>query len=197
MNIIAWRHFLRARLFRLLRRPHDAIAEYRLALAADRGFARAAHALAYLLADENRPGEAIQALRDAVRLEPANAAAWFNLGFLLHEREHQIDAAVPAFREAVRLDPKLDRAWYGLGLAHAALGDHAEAAKAFERVATLEPMNGHAWYQLGMSYHRLDNADKVKGVVEHLNCFERRLARQLIHDTGRGDLAHLVADLKA
>ncbi len=196
MNLVAWRHYLRARLFRLLRRPHDAVAEYRLALAADRGFARAAHALAYLLASQNRTDEAVQALRDVVRLEPANAAAWFNLGYLLHERGHQADAAVPAFREAVQLNPKLDRAWYGLGLAHAALGGHAEAAKAFERVAALEPMNGHAWYQLGMSYHRLHDADKLKGVVEHLNRFDRRMTRQLIHDTGRGDLAHLVADLK-
>jgi len=97
----------------------------------------------------------------------------------------------------VRLEPKFDRAWYGLGLAQAALGRHAEAAQALERTAQFQPMNPHAWYQLGMAWHRLHDPDKVKGVVEHLHRFDRHMARRLIRDTERADLAHMVADLKS
>jgi len=96
----------------------------------------------------------------------------------------------------VRLKPKMDRAWYGLGLCLGSLGNHEEAANAMQRAAELQPMNGFAWYHLGMAHHALRRTDKVAEVAKHLNRFDRKLTRQLIHDTGRGDLQHLVADLK-
>ncbi len=195
MNLEAWRHYLRARLYRFLRKPEAAVAEYRLALGQRPDFAKAAHCLGILLATLKRHTEAEQYLRETVRIEPRNAAAWFNLGFLYHET-HRPHEAIAPFEEALRLNPKLDRAWYGLGLCHATLGDHAQAARALERTAQLQPMNSHAWYHLGMAHSTLHNADKVKEVIEHLNRFDRKMTRRLILDAQRSDLAHLVADLK-
>jgi Flp pilus assembly protein TadD len=161
MNYDAWRHYLRARLLRAFKQPEAALAAYRDALSADPGFARAAHALAYLLAALGHDSEAEAAFRRVVELAPRDSTAWFNLGFL-YDKSHKTAEAIDAFREAVRLEPKFDRAWYGLGMALAASGDHAGA----------------------------------KGVVEHLHRFDRHMARRLIHDAGRSDLAHMVADLK-
>lgn len=194
MNLDAWRHYLRARVLLLRRRPDAAQAAYREALAADRGFARAAHGLAFLLAEDRRFAEAETALRQAVRAAPGNAAAWFNLGYLC-EQQNKTGEAISAFSEAVRLNPKFDRAWYGLGHCHAGRDD-AAAVPAFERVIQIDPMNWHAWMALGLCFHRLQQPDKVRDVVAHLNRYQRRLARQLILDTGRTDLAHLVADLR-
>ena len=195
MNLDARRHRLRARMFEFFRRPERAIEEYRAALRLDPSSAEAARTLAYLLAARGNHDEAERYFREALRLEPRNAMTWFNLGFL-HEQRHDSARAIEAFREATRLDPKLDRAWFGLGLCQAALGQHEDAVKSFERVVQLEPMNPHAWYQLGMAWHTLHDPDKVKGVVEHLHRFNRHMASRLIRDTGRSDLAHMVADLQ-
>jgi tetratricopeptide (TPR) repeat protein len=195
MNLDAWRHYLRARLLRAFKQPEAALAAYRDALSADPGFARAAHALAYLLAALGHNNDAEAAFRRVVELAPRNSTAWFNLGFL-YDKSHKTAEAIDAFREAVRLEPKFDRAWYGLGMALAARGEHHDAAQSFERAVQLQPMNPHAWYQLGMAWHTLHDQDKVKGVVEHLHRFNRHMASQLIHDTGRTDLAHLVSDLQ-
>lgn len=192
----AWRHYLLARLWQRLRRTEAAMAAYRTALAADPGFTRAAHGLAYLLGAQQRYAEAERMLRQVLQRSPNDAAAWFNLGFVC-DQQHDTDAARAAFAEAVRLDPKLDHAWYGLGLCHSACGDHAAAAAAFERTIQLQPMNWYAWYELGMTHHHLQQTDRVRDVVEHLNRYDRHRARKLIQDTGRSDLLHLVADLRA
>ena len=195
MNLDAWRHYLRARVQLLLRRPDTALAAYRDALAADRGFARAAHGLAFLLAGRKQYPEAERALRQTVQGSPGNAAAWFNLGYIC-DQQHKTAEAITAFSETVRLKPKFDRAWYGLGHCHVTSHNDDAAVPAFERVIQIDPMNWHAWIALGMCFHRQQQPDKVRDVAAHLNRYQRRLARQLIRDTGRTDLTYLVADLQ-
>jgi tetratricopeptide (TPR) repeat protein len=195
MNPDAWRHYLRARLQRALKRPEAALAAYREALRADAGFARAAHACAYLLAEMSHNSEAEAAFRRVVELDPRDANAWFNLGFL-YDKSRKTAEAIDAFGEAVRLKPKLDRAWYGLGLGLSKLGKHAEAIQALQQAGALEPMNPHVWYQLGMTHHALHQADELKAVILHLHRFDPKMTRRLIHDAERPDLAHLVADLR-
>ncbi len=157
------------------------------------GFARAAHALAYLLATDSRDEEAEYWFRESLRLQPKNPAIWFNLGYFYDKRQRPAEAA-DALREAVRLNPKLDPAWYGLGLALAAQGHHADAAQAFERAAGLQPMKGEVWYHLGMAYHASGDDQKVKEVAEYLNRYDRKMTKSLIVHAGRKDLEHLVAD---
>jgi tetratricopeptide (TPR) repeat protein len=195
MNFDAWRHYLRARLFLLLRVPDTAITACRTALAADPGMARASHLLAWLLAEQNDYTGAEAALRQALRVAPGHAAAWFNLGYLC-DRQNRAPEAIAAFNEAVRLDPKLDRAWYGLGHCQALGGEDDAAVSSFERVIQIDPMNWHAWMAMGRAFHRLAQPDKVRDVAMHLNRYQRRLARELIRETGRTDLEHLVADLE-
>jgi tetratricopeptide (TPR) repeat protein len=195
MNLDAWRHYLRGRFFELVRRPARAIDEYRAALALDPRATRIAHILAFLYSRRGEHAEAERHFRLVLAHEPGNAAAWFNLGFL-HDQRRDLAAAIEAFREAVRLDPTLDRAWYGLGHALATLGRHAEALPALERAAALQPMNPYAWYHLGMTHYRLHDPDKVKEAILHLHRFDPKMARKLIRDAERPDLAHLVADLR-
>lgn len=195
MNLEFWSHSLRGRVFGILGRPSDALAEYQAALKCNPESIRTRHTVAFLLAGQKRYGEAEVHLQETLRLQPKNADAWFNIGFL-YDQAHQVQKAIDAFNEAVRLNPKLDRAWYGLGLCLASTGDHVAAARALQRVVELQPSNGFAWYQLGMAYHAQNLNDKVTEVAHHLNRFERKLARQLIRDTHRTDLQHLVADLR-
>ncbi len=194
MNFDAWRHCLRGRLLSRLRRTDAALRAYRDALAADPASLRALAALGYLHAQRGQYDLAEPYLTRAAQLDPGHAELRFNLGFV-QDKAGRHAAAIESFEAAVRLNPKLDRAWYGMGLAQAALGRHEEAARCFGRVTELQPMNGHAWYALGMAWHHSRAPDKVKEVAEHLARFDPRMARKLIQDAGRADLAHLVRHL--
>ncbi len=189
-----WRSYLRGRVLEAFGVKNAAVAAYLDALRAAPDFARAAARAAYLLASQDRYGEAEPLFRLALRSDPGNAATHFNLGFALGKLGRH-DDAVSALREATRLRPGLDRAWYGLGMAQAALGRHAEAAAALHEAATLQPMNPHAWYALGMAHHALGDAARVKEVALHLVRFDPRMARRLIRESGSLDLEYLVKDL--
>jgi tetratricopeptide (TPR) repeat protein len=189
-----WRYYLRGRVLEAFGAKDTAIAAYRGALGALPSFARAAARAAYLLASQQRYGEAEPLFRRALQAEPANAATHFNLGFAL-DKLGRHEEAVVALAEATRLRPGLDRAWYGLGMAQAALGRHAEAAAALHEAATLQPMNPHAWYALGMAHHALGNRDRIKEVAIHLVRFDPRMARRLIRESGTSELEYLVKEL--
>ncbi|BAV34487.1 hypothetical protein SCL_2198 [Sulfuricaulis limicola] len=196
VNMDAWRHYLRARLYRLLKQPERAIAELRAALGLDPSFARAAHALAYLLVGRGDLDRALPLLEQTAALRPRDAGVWYNLGFA-HDHNKNPARAIDAFREAVHLSPRFDQAWYGLGRCHAALGQLDDAIKALEEAARLQPTKGHAWYELALVHHRRHESDRVRDIAEHLNRYDRHAARKLILDTQRTDLAHLVSDLRA
>ena len=189
-----WRYYLLGWLLELSGRRESALTAYRTALRTKPDFHRCANRLAYTLGSLERFVEAEPYFLAVLRSDPGNAAAHFNLGFT-QDKRGQNARAVASFREATRLNPKLDRAWYGLGLAHAHLGQHQEAAQALEQAATLQPMNGHAWYQFGVALHMTGNTGRFEQVVMHLLRFDPKMTRRLIVDTGRSDLAHLVAHL--
>ena len=189
-----WRHYLRGLVLEFFGRNPQAIAAYREAMRAKPDFIRPVNSIAYLLASQERFAEAEPYFQAVLRADPGNAVAHFNLGFSFDKRG-QLEKAIHEFREATRLNPKIDRAWYGLGLALAHLGQHGEAAVALEQAATLQPMNHHAWYQFGMALHATGNRDRFDQVVMHLLRFDPKATRRLIQDSGRSDLAHLVAHL--
>jgi tetratricopeptide (TPR) repeat protein len=195
MNYDAWRHYLRGNFFVWIRQPRVALQAYRDALAADPSMVKAARVAGFLLAEQHDYRGAEAMLRRAVELDPEDAGTWFNLGYAC-EHAGQRREAIAAFEKAVAFNPKLDRAWYGLGFAHAQLGEHEAAAKALEEAAIQQPMNGQAWYALGMAHHHCHRPERVKEVVEHIVRYDAKMARQLIRETERADLAHLVAHLQ-
>jgi len=193
MNYEHWRHSTRAWLFHFFGKADLAFNEYAKAFYYLPS-ASAARNLGFIAASRERLPEAVRWFEEAAALEPGDSETRFNLGFV-RERLGEREAAITDFREAVRLKPAHDRAWYGLGLAQAHLGNHGEAATAFEEAARLQPMNGEAWYHLGMAQHLANNPDRVREVIEHLRGFEPKRSNQLIRETGRSDLVHLIQEL--
>ncbi len=191
MNFQQWKHFYCARFFTFLKRPDQAAEEYLQALKHNPSFFRAVSGLAFLYATNLQFSEAEEYFRKALSIKSNDANTLFNLGFV-REKLGNRASAIEAFEEAVRINPALDRAWYGLGMTYAAMQRHEEAAKALEEAAHLQSMNPHAWYLLGMAYHALHNHDKVAEVVHHLHRFDPKMSQQLILDSGRTDLAHLI-----
>lgn len=138
---------------------------------------------AHLRAQAGRRSQAIADMERVTTLPGANAAHWFNLGFLLDEAERYADAE-PAFRKALELDPKLDRAWYGLGLVLIRQQRLDEAVAALERNTKLQPMSPYAWYQLARVQVDRAQPDEARKIIRHLKGFEPKVAAQLERETG-------------
>lgn len=194
MNYEHWRHYARGWVFHFIGKTDQAYEAYAIAFRLDPQDVQSARHLAAIAAQRQNYPLAAQWFTEVLRIAPEDADSHYNLGFV-REQMKAPRQAIESFKEAVRLKPILDRAWYGMGLAHAALGEHADAATALREAARLQPMNGHAWYQLGMAYHHNGEPGKVDQVVNKLLEFDPKITRQLIKDTGRTDLAHLLPEM--
>jgi tetratricopeptide (TPR) repeat protein len=143
------------------------------------GLASRAHALAQL----GRRDEAMADYAALTQRSDANAADWFNHGFVLEEAG-RIDEALRCFERATSLDAKLDRAWYGLGLCLIRLGRLDEALVALKRNTELQPMSPYGWYQLARVHIDMQRPDEARKVIRHLKGFEPKVAAQLERETG-------------
>ncbi len=194
MSYERWRHYARGWAFHFIGNTELACEAYTIAFRLNPQDVQSARHLAAISAQRKDYPIAEQWFLEVLRITPEDADSHFNLGFV-REQMKAPHLAIESFKEAVRIKPTLDRAWYGMGLAHAALGDHATAAASLREAARLQPMNGHAWYQLGMAYHHNGEPDKVGQVVNKLLEFDPKITRQLIKDSGRNDLAHLLPEM--
>lgn len=191
MDYIYLRMLVHGWLLHFAARDDAARAAYADAFARNPQSARAARALGFIDARKKRYHDATHWYREAVRIEPGDAANWFNLGHTLAE-DGARPAASEAFRKAVTIEPTMGRAWYGLGIALAHGGDHAGAVLALERVAELQPMNAVAWYHLGLAYRDCCRPDKVEEAIRHIAEFDPWTCHRLIVETDRNDLESLV-----
>jgi len=134
-----------ARVLREHGRAEEAIARYRAAMTASSKLgdsfgdksAEASAELGGLLVAMRRPGEAVEVLRTAVRLDPRSTPAWYNLAFALRESGHPAEA-VGAYWRYITFRPRDPDPHYGLGRALASLGRDQEALTAFRTYVSLE-----------------------------------------------------------
>jgi hypothetical protein len=82
--------------------------------------------------------DAIDAFRQAVRINSEDARAWFGLGVAYgkHARFHD---ALEAFRQAVRINPRNANAWYNLGVAYAKTGNRTSALDSVRELRRRDP----------------------------------------------------------
>lgn len=145
-----------------------------------------AHALAsraHLAAGAGDWDAAAADLQQLLRHHPMQAAAWFNLGFVL-ESQQRHEEACTAFRQAVAQDPGLDRAWYGLGRQLRRLGRLEEAQAALDRQTALQPMCPHGWEELVRLHLDRQAPEAARQVLDHLRGFEPRAAARLAGECG-------------
>ncbi len=72
-------------------------------------------------------------------IDPGNALAWFNTGYVLLENLKDPAAARPEFKHALRLMPTYPEAWYNHGLTYEREGRLDSAALDYQRALALEP----------------------------------------------------------
>lgn len=105
------------------------------------------HALAHHRGGRLAP--ALEAYRETLAIDPANADALHLMGLIHHQTGGDPDA-VSALRRALRVDPVFPFAFNNLGLVLQAMGDVRRAGSAFGRALALSPAFPEAASHLGV-----------------------------------------------
>jgi Flp pilus assembly protein TadD len=131
--------------------------------------------------------EAVDAFREAIRLQPANALAHNWLGVVL-VRQQKLDEAIAALTKAIRLQPAAlpGRSWFGLtllrsrpailrravpdvlisshfwlGVALARQAKHHEAIAEFTRVISMKPTYIFAYQHRAVAYRAIGDKERA------------------------------------
>ena len=105
-----------------------------------------------------RLDEAKALLEKAVKDNPKDAHAWYNLG-LYDKNSSDASAAVDAFRRVTEIDPNDADSWYFLGSTYAQLKQFLEAIDAFEHALKLDLHHASAQFGLARAYQQSGQAD--------------------------------------
>ena len=114
-------------------------------------------------ADPAQWEDAIAAYRRVVAIDPTYAAAWNNLGLLLH-RLGSYDDAEGAYAKALEHDPRCCEAAYNLGSLHEDRGELETAIADYRRALDLSPDYADAHFNLAGALSRSGRGDEA---VEH------------------------------
>jgi tetratricopeptide (TPR) repeat protein len=126
-------------------------------------------AIAYATAALARHGEAEEALRAALRIEPGNARLTIELGKFLAGRGRTSDAR-ECFERAAAAEPGMPEAAFNVAVMLEREGRYAEAANAYRALIERSPEDHDAYLNFGVVYEHLGRDD------EALRCYERALA---------------------
>jgi tetratricopeptide (TPR) repeat protein len=107
--------------------------------------------------------QAVQAYREALRIQPDWASAWFLLGGTYSDLK-QYDQAIQAYREGMRIDPEKANVlniWSSLGRAYFSNKQHDQAIQAYREALRIQPENAETWLFLGWAYNDLKQYDQA------------------------------------
>jgi arylsulfatase A-like enzyme/Flp pilus assembly protein TadD len=127
-----------ARLWRLRKRPREALAAYEAALPLALQDALLRVQAGEAARDAGDVDRAIVLLREATALSPGTASYWNSLGMALGGKG-DLAGAAEAFRKAIHGDPTSAQYAYNLGLALRRQGRETEAVREFQRALQLDP----------------------------------------------------------
>jgi tetratricopeptide (TPR) repeat protein len=89
--------------------------------------------------------QALNLYKECLKIDPSNAAAFYNVGKIFYDQKQYADA-LPYAQQAVKIDPK--NIWYLdlYGTLLGGMGNYKEAAKVYEQMVQADVNNPDAWY---------------------------------------------------
>jgi tetratricopeptide (TPR) repeat protein len=105
-----------------------------------------------------RLDEAKSLLEKAIKSNPKDAHAWYNLG-LYYKNTADASAAVDAFHRVTEIDPNDADTWYFLGSTYAQLKQFPEAIAAFEHALKFDPLHASAQFGMARAYQQSGQTD--------------------------------------
>jgi tetratricopeptide (TPR) repeat protein len=112
--------------------------------------------------------KAIKCFDKAIEVDPKNAVAWSEKGYVLNELGNLIEA-IKCFDKAIEVDPKNIFAYRGKGVALRRSRWHKEAIKCFDKAIEVDPKNAVVLNDKGIAL--LD----LKEYNEAIECFDKAI----------------------
>jgi tetratricopeptide (TPR) repeat protein len=104
--------------------------------------------------------ESEQAYRQAIKIDPYNAAdAYYALG-LTYRDSGQFDDEIQAYKHALRIKPDYAVAYERLGQRYLQLKRFSDAVEAFRQLSALRPADANAQNSLGEAYEAMNKHDE-------------------------------------
>jgi tetratricopeptide (TPR) repeat protein len=149
-------------------RSEDALAQFKLAIAADNTLAVPHLNAGIVLLVMQKLPEARAQLDQAAKLDPQNPRVWYNLG-LLERAQSNCEASIRDFEQVVKLDPSSADAHYFLGSCYLEQQKFDKAADEYREAIRLNPMHPSAEFGLARALQRSGTAAEAR---THLARFE-------------------------
>jgi tetratricopeptide (TPR) repeat protein len=153
----------------------DAAGLFRRAAKIDKKSAAMRHLLAIALSESDAKEEAVEHYRTALALQPGNAGAHKDLGYVLHVLGRHQEAAEHC-RKALAIKPGDADVHNVLGNALHALKRHAEAVEQYRHVVALCPNAPGGYRNLGMALSALERHEEAITHCRRALALEPRLA---------------------
>jgi tetratricopeptide (TPR) repeat protein len=144
--------------FNLISKPDKAIEAFSLAAEAVTGSFAPLYMMGVTEILQGRYDLAVGVLNQAVKINPDNQDAWYNLG-LGNAALSQYFQAEDAFVKAIEKGPESLTLWFEYGKVLNKLEKYEDAVKALRKVVEGEPQNAVAWYIIGNSSVALSRTD--------------------------------------
>ncbi|MBV8811564.1 MAG: tetratricopeptide repeat protein [Acidobacteriaceae bacterium] len=94
--------------------------------------------LGWCYAKENKPGEAVHAIENAIRLDPSNESNYLDLTTILMDN-HRLVAALEVARKAVEAFPQSGAAYRAKGMVEMKMDQFTDAVRSYGQAVGLEP----------------------------------------------------------
>jgi len=105
--------------------------------------------------------DAVLSFQRAIELDPAFAAAHYNLG-VTFQRLESYDKAADAYREAIRRDPDSADYRYALGATRYHQGDYRDAIGWFKKALDIDDHHRKSQYSLAKAYEKTSQTAKAR-----------------------------------
>lgn len=160
-------------------RYQQAVQDFAQAVKLDPQSPEAHYALARALTKTAKTGEAIDAFKQLLNLNPTEELkiwSYYLLGNAYGDLS-QWKEAIESFQQALKLNPDLSKPYNNLGLALAASNRIADAVVEFKQAVRLKPDYAEAHYNLGVAYLQMGSRSEAEA--------QRRILAKLNPELGR------------
>ncbi|KEF57442.1 glucose repression mediator protein [Exophiala aquamarina CBS 119918] len=140
----------------LLGDHEGALFAYEQALRHNQWSTQTLNAISCILRTKEKYPEAMEYLKNILKVEPANGEAWGNLGHCYLMMDN-LQEAYTAYQQALYYlpDPKEPKLWYGIGILYDRYGSLEHAEEAFSQVMRMQPdfeKANEIYFRLGIIY---------------------------------------------
>jgi tetratricopeptide (TPR) repeat protein len=110
--------------------------------------------IGYCYGELDNYSKAIEAYKQAIRIDPDAADTYYNLGNVYFALDNY-SKAIEAYKQAIRIDPDYANALYNLGNVYFALDNYSKAIEAYKQAIRIDPDAAITYVNLGGTYGQL------------------------------------------